>query len=215
MSAGLEILGLALSVFGWIAAIIACALPMWRVTSFIGSNIVTSQTIWEGLWMNCAVRSTGQTQCKIYDSLLALPQDIQAAQALTVISILLALFAILISIVGASCTTCIEDEGAKAKLMIIAGVMFIISGVMQLIPVSWSANTIVSDFYNPLLTDAQKRDLGSSLFSGWTAAVLLILGGSLLCCSCPPREKKYAPARMAHSAARSNPPSGYDKKDYV
>ncbi|KAK6473362.1 extracellular calcium-sensing receptor-like [Huso huso] len=215
MSAGLEILGLALCVFGWIAAIITCALPMWRVTSFIGSNIVTSQTIWEGLWTNCVVQSTGQMQCKIYDSMLALPQDLQTAQALTVISIILALLAILISIVGARCTTCIEDEGSKAKVMIISGVLFIIAGVMQLIPVSWSANTIVRDFYNPLLTDAQRRDFGSSLYSGWAAAVLLILGGALLCCSCPPREKKYAPSRMAYSAARSNPPSGYDKKDYV
>ncbi|MGH0153324.1 UNVERIFIED_CONTAM: hypothetical protein FKN15_036475 [Acipenser sinensis] len=215
MSAGLEILGLALCVFGWIAAIITCALPMWRVTAFIGSNIVTSQTIWEGLWMNCVVQSTGQMQCKIYDSMLALPQDLQAARALTVISIILALLAILISIVGARCTNCIEDEGSKAKVMIISGVLFIIAGVMQLIPVSWSANTIVRDFYNPLLTDAQRRELGSSLYSGWAAAVLLILGGALLCCSCPPREKKYAPSRMAYSAARSNPPSGYDKKDYV
>ncbi|XP_034762836.1 claudin-3-like [Acipenser ruthenus] len=215
MSAGLEILGLALCVFGWIAAIITCALPMWRVTAFIGSNIVTSQTIWEGLWMNCVVQSTGQMQCKIYDSMLALPQDLQAARALTVISIILALLAILISIVGARCTNCIEDEGSKAKVMIISGVLFIIAGVMQLIPVSWSANTIVRDFYNPLLTDAQRRELGSSLYSGWAAAVLLILGGALLCCSCPPREKKYAPSRMAYSAARSNPHSGYDKKDYV
>ncbi|XP_033906717.2 claudin-4-like [Acipenser ruthenus] len=215
MSAGLEFLGLALCVFGWIAAIITCALPMWRVTSFIGNNIVTSQTIWEGLWMNCVVQSTGQMQCKIYDAMLALPQDLQAARALTVISIILALLAILISIVGARCTTCIEDEGSKAKVMIISGVLFIIAGVMQLIPVSWSANTIVRDFYNPLLTDAQRRDFGSSLYSGWTAAVLLILGGALLCCSCPPRENKYAPSRMVYSAARSNPPSGYDKKDYV
>ncbi|KAG2458808.1 CLD3 protein, partial [Polypterus senegalus] len=214
-SAGLEIIGVALCVFGWIAAIVTCALPMWRVTAFIGSNIVTSQVIWEGLWMNCVVQSTGQMQCKVYDSMLALPQDLQAARALTVISIILAILAVLISIVGAKCTNCIDDEGAKAKVMIIAGVLFILAGLMQLIPVSWSANTIIRDFYNPLLTDAQKRELGASLYIGWAGALLLLLGGGLLCCSCPPQEKKYVPSRMAYTAARSNAPSGYDKKDYV
>uniref|UniRef100_A0A3B3THS0 Claudin n=1 Tax=Paramormyrops kingsleyae TaxID=1676925 RepID=A0A3B3THS0_9TELE len=156
MSLGLEIVGIALGVVGWIIAIIACALPMWRVTAFIGANIVTAQVIWEGLWMNCVTQSTGQMQCKIYDSMLALPQDLQAARALTVISIILSVLAVLIAIVGAKCTNCIEDEASKAKVMIIAGVMFITSGIMQLIPVSWSANTIVQDFYNPLLTDAQR-----------------------------------------------------------
>ncbi|XP_066551711.1 claudin 3c [Amia ocellicauda] len=214
MSAGLEICGIALGVLGWITAIVTCALPMWRVTAFIGSNIVTAQIIWEGLWMICVVQSTGQMQCKIYDSMLALPQDLQAARALTVISVILAVLALLISIVGAKCTNCIEDEASKAKVMIISGILFIISGVMQLIPVCWSANTIIRDFYNPLLNDAQRRELGASLYIGWGAATLLLIGGALLCCSCPPREKKYMPSRMAYSAPRSAG-GGYDKKDYV
>ncbi|XP_070988091.1 claudin-3-like [Oncorhynchus clarkii lewisi] len=216
MSAGLELVGIALCVLGWIIAIVSCTLPMWRVTAFIGSNIVTAQIIWEGLWMTCVVQSTGQMQCKVYDSMLALSQDLQAARALTVISILLAILAVLIAIAGAKCTNCIEDEASKAKVMIISGVFFIVSGVMQLIPVSWSANTIIRDFYNPLLTDAQRRELGAALYIGWGASALMILGGSLLCCSCPPREKRYNPSRMAYSVSRSTPGGpGFERKDYV
>ncbi|XP_018586252.1 claudin-3-like [Scleropages formosus] len=215
MSAGLEIVGIALGVIGWIIALVACALPMWRVTAFIGANIVTAQVIWEGLWMNCVMQSTGQMQCKIYDSMLALPQDLQAARALTVISIIISVLAVLISIVGAKCTNCIEDEASKAKVMIVAGILFIISGIMQLIPASWSANTIIQDFYNPLLTDAQRREIGASLYIAWAAAALMVFGGAMLCCSCPPREQKYNPSRMAYSAPRSVARSGYDKKDYV
>ncbi|KAJ8276012.1 hypothetical protein COCON_G00077640 [Conger conger] len=215
MSAGLEIVGIALGVVGWIISIVACALPMWRVTAFIGSNIVTAQVIWEGLWMTCVTQSTGQMQCKVYDSMLALPQDLQAARALTVVSIIVAVLAVMISIVGAKCTNCIEDEASKAKVMIIAGIFFVLAGVMQLIPMCWTANTIIRDFYNPLLTDAQRRELGASLYIGWAAAALLIIGGAMLCCSCPPREKKYNPSRMAYSAPRSTGGAGYDKKDYV
>nr|XP_046245825.1 claudin-3-like [Scatophagus argus] len=215
MSIGLELIGISLCILGWIIAIVACALPMWRVTAFIGSNIVTAQIIWEGLWMTCVVQSTGQMQCKVYDSMLALSQDLQAARALTVISILLAILAVLIAIAGAKCTNCIDDEASKAKVMIISGIFFIVSGVMQLIPVSWSANTIIRDFYNPLLTDAQRRELGAALYIGWAAAALLILGGGLLCCSCPPREPRYNPSRMAYSAPRSAGGPGLERKDYV
>ncbi|XP_037670409.1 claudin-3 [Choloepus didactylus] len=220
MSMGLEIMGTSLAVLGWLGTIVCCALPMWRVTAFIGSNIITSQTIWEGLWMNCVVQSTGQMQCKVYDSLLALPQDLQAARALIVVAILLAAFGLLVALVGAQCTNCVQDDTAKAKITIVAGVVFLLAAVLTLVPVSWSANTIIQDFYNPLVPEAQKREMGSGLYVGWAAAALQLLGGGLLCCSCPPREKKYAPAKILYSAPRSAGPgtgttTAYDRKDYV
>nr|XP_023673785.1 claudin-4-like [Paramormyrops kingsleyae] len=214
---GLEILGVALAILGWIGSIASCTLPMWRVTAFIGSNIVTAQTIWEGIWMNCVVQSTGQMQCKVYDSMLALPRDMQAARALAVIAIVLGLLAVLVSVVGAKCTNCVEDETTKARVMISAGVTFIATALMQLIPVSWSAHTIVMDFYNPTIPEGQKREIGASLYLGWAAASLLLIGGGILCCSCPPqKEQRYAPpSRIAYSTARSHAPSSYNKRDYV
>lgn len=216
---GLEILAISLSVLGWILSIVCCALPMWRVSAFIGNNIITAQVYWEGIWMSCVFQSTGQMQCKVYDSLLALPQDLQAARALTVVAIVLGILALLVSIVGAKCTNCIEDEAAKARVMIVSGVTFITAGVIQLIPVSWSANTIVREFYSPIVLEAQKMEIGASLYMGWGAAAMLLVGGSILCCSCPPTEKKtkYVPAgRVAYSMTnRSVAPSSYSRKDYV
>ncbi|XP_001509958.1 claudin-3 [Ornithorhynchus anatinus] len=214
MSMGLELTGVALAVLGWLGTILCCSLPMWKVTAFIGSSIVTAQTIWEGLWMNCVVQSTGQMQCKVYDSLLALPQDLQAARALLVVAIILGVLGLLVSLVGAQCTNCVQDETAKAKITIVSGVVFLLTGVLTLIPVSWSANTIIRDFYNPLVVEAQKREMGAGIYIGWAAAALLLLGGGLLCCSCPPKDKKYVPAKVMYSAARSSGPS-YDRKDYV
>uniref|UniRef100_A0A493TU96 Claudin n=1 Tax=Anas platyrhynchos platyrhynchos TaxID=8840 RepID=A0A493TU96_ANAPP len=75
-SAALEILGLGLGILGWVGVILACGLPMWQVSAFIDVNIVVAQTIWEGLWMNCVVQSTGQMQCKVYDSILALKPEV-------------------------------------------------------------------------------------------------------------------------------------------
>lgn len=213
---GMEIVGIALGVLGFIITILSTALPMWRVTAFIGANIITAQTIWEGLWMNCVIQSTGQMQCKVYDSLLALSQELQASRAMMVIAIILGVLGVMISIVGAKCTNCIEEEGAKAKVMIIAGIFFILGGVLVLIPVSWSAHVIIRDFYNPILTNPQRRELGAALYIGWAAAALLLIGGAMLCSSCPPKEEKYKPQRMAYSTPRSASAGGvYDRKDYV
>uniref|UniRef100_A0A8D0HCA0 Claudin n=1 Tax=Sphenodon punctatus TaxID=8508 RepID=A0A8D0HCA0_SPHPU len=206
-SMGLQVLGIALSVIGWLGTILCCGLPMWRVTAFIGNNIVVAQIIWEGLWMNCVVQSTGQMQCKVYDSMLALAQDLQAARALVIIAIILAVLGILLAIIGGKCTNCVEDESAKAKVMIVSGVVFLISGIMILIPISWSANTIIRDFYNPMVTEAQKRELGTSLYIGWASSALLLIGGGLLCCNCPPRNEK--PYSAKYTSARSMPTSNY------
>ncbi|XP_011786020.1 PREDICTED: claudin-4 isoform X3 [Colobus angolensis palliatus] len=179
-SMGLQVTGIALAILGWLAVMLCCALPMWRVTAFIGSNIVTSQTIWEGLWMN---------------------------RALVIISIIVAALGVLLSVVGGKCTNCLEDESAKAKTMIVAGVVFLLAGLLVIVPVSWTAHNIIRDFYNPLVASGQKREMGASLYVGWAASGLLLLGGGLLCCNCPPRTDK--PYSAKYSAARSAAASNY------
>lgn len=71
-NAGLQALGLALAVLGWLALALATALPQWRVSSYAGDSIITAVAVYQGLWMSCASQSTGQVQCKTYDSVLAL-----------------------------------------------------------------------------------------------------------------------------------------------
>lgn len=200
VSSGRQILGICLAIIGFLGSIVICGLPNWKVSAFIGANIVTSQIIWEGLWMNCVVQSTGQMQCKVYDSLLALPQDLQGARALVIIAIIAGVFGIILCIVGGKCTNFVEDEASKAKVAIASGIIFIIAGLLVLIPVCWTANSTIRDFYNPLLVDGQRRELGESLYVGWASAGLLLLGGGLLCSSCPPSEDvhhsvKYSQAR--------------------
>ncbi|XP_040026906.2 claudin-4-like [Gasterosteus aculeatus] len=190
VSAGLQIAGCAMALLGWIGVIIICGAPMWRVTAFIGSNIVTAQVTWEGLWMTCVVQSTGQMQCKVYDSMLSLSPDLQGARALVVVSIVVGIAGIFVALAGGKCTNFIADDRAKARASVAAGVLLIISGLLCLIAVSWTASIIIRDFYNPVLLDSQKREIGASLYIGWGAGALLVLGGALLCATCPPKEDK-------------------------
>ncbi|TRY57560.1 hypothetical protein DNTS_023501 [Danionella cerebrum] len=197
-SVGMQILGVGLSFIGLLGSILTCVLPMWRVTAFIGNNIVTAQSIWEGLWMACVVQSTGHLQCKVYDSMLVLSQELQAARALLVICVLLSVFAILLAVVGGKCTTCIEDKSTKARIVISAGVFFVVAGLLCLTPVCWTAYNIIRDFHNPILQDAQRRELGPSLYTGWGSGALLLSGGGILCCQCPPAEHRAPAARHPH-----------------
>ncbi|XP_028267431.1 claudin-4-like isoform X2 [Parambassis ranga] len=135
----------------------------------------------EGLWMNCVVQSTGQQQCKNYDSWLVLPPDLQAARAMTLISCLLSSLSILILFLGAEFTNCVENEDVK-PISLVAGVGMLLAGLFIIIPVSWSAHIVVRDFYNPLVVQSQKMELGVCIFVGWGAGALLLLAGGLLCC---------------------------------
>uniref|UniRef100_A0A3P9Q049 Claudin n=1 Tax=Poecilia reticulata TaxID=8081 RepID=A0A3P9Q049_POERE len=132
VSQGIQITGIVIATIGWLLDIVVCGLPMWRVSAFVGANIITAQTIWEGLWMSCVVQSTGQMQCKVYDSMLALEQDLQAARAMIVVSVLLGILGVFMAIAGGKCTNCIEDERSKSKICIVSGVLFILAGLNEM-----------------------------------------------------------------------------------
>ncbi|XP_075956456.1 claudin-4-like isoform X3 [Anarhichas minor] len=188
---GKEVAGQVISFIGFVGVAVTTGIPMWRVTSFIGANIVTGQVIWDGLWMNCVMQSTGQMQCRLNESLMSLTRDLQAARALVIISLIFAFIGILLTFVGAKCTGCLDKDSSKAKVVIIGGCLIIVSAVLVLIPVCWSAAITITDFQNPLTVRSQRRELGASIYIGWASAALLLIGGITLTTSCPPQKATY------------------------
>lgn len=72
-NAGLQLLGYTLASLGLLGLIASTAMAEWKMSSYAGDNIITAQAMYEGLWQSCVSQSTGQLQCKTYDSLLQLP----------------------------------------------------------------------------------------------------------------------------------------------
>lgn len=179
---GLQVVGIVLAVLGGVFGALVCAAPLWRVSAFVGGELVIAQVLWEGLWMNCLSQTTGQIQCKTYDSTLALPFSAQAARGLTVLSLLLCLLALMLAVAGAKCTNCMgsTNPSSKTRVARLAGVLFLISGVIYIVPICWTAYGIIKDFYDPNIAAPLKRELGPALYLGWGASVLLIVGGFLL-----------------------------------
>uniref|UniRef100_A0A8C2D4B6 Claudin n=1 Tax=Cyprinus carpio TaxID=7962 RepID=A0A8C2D4B6_CYPCA len=197
-SSGVQIVCTALGILGLIAAVVTIAIPRWKISAFIGQNIITAQVQEEGLWMECVVQSTGQQQCKSYDSLLILSSDLQAARAMTIISCMLTVLSLL--------TLCAE---VKPKVSLVSAIGLLIAGLLLIIPVSWAAHNVVRDFNNPLVAQAQKRELGACIFVGWGGGVLLLLAGGLLCCFSRPRSGGSSGTAKYYSNSASAPSKNY------
>uniref|UniRef100_A0AAV2J5X3 Claudin n=1 Tax=Knipowitschia caucasica TaxID=637954 RepID=A0AAV2J5X3_KNICA len=176
-----QLCGLTLSFVGVLGVALTCGLPMWRETSFVGANIVTAQSVWDGLWLHCVVQATGQMQCH---QGLSLTSDLQAGRALTLISVICAFLGFMV----ARCSVSRIQGGGLVAL----------SGLLCLIAVSWSAG--VTNFFSndPLLIQALKRDVGSSVYIGLISSVLLLLSALLIGLVCwendppPPQPSEYS-----------------------
>ncbi|XP_070299604.1 claudin-4-like [Salvelinus sp. IW2-2015] len=176
-----EVVGIALGVIGLILTIVICALPTWIETTFLAANFTNTEMVLYGLWMSCVTQSTGQTQCEKYNSMGYWPHFLQPARAMIYTAIILVVLGVMVSMVGAKSTNCIKDKTSQAKLIIIAGILFILAGFLILIPVSLVARSIISDSSTQI---EGKPELGDSLYICWEAAALLLVMGVILCSSC-------------------------------
>uniref|UniRef100_G1MDN9 Claudin n=1 Tax=Ailuropoda melanoleuca TaxID=9646 RepID=G1MDN9_AILME len=63
-NSGLQLLGFALALLGWVGLVACTAIPQWQMSSYAGDNIITAQAMYKGLWMECITQSTGLMSCK-------------------------------------------------------------------------------------------------------------------------------------------------------
>ncbi|KAJ6662398.1 hypothetical protein lerEdw1_011811 [Lerista edwardsae] len=226
--------GFLLSLLGLAGTITATVLPHWWKTAHVGTNIITAVAYMKGLWMECVWHSTGIYQCQLHRSPLALPRDLQAARAMMVISCVLSTLACVVAVIGMKCTHCAKGSSTKTAIAVLGGILFMLAGLTCLIPVSWSTNDVITDFYNPMLPNGMKYEIGQALYLGFVSASLSIIGGALLSASCQQsrsnttnqpqsRNTRAAPAYRPPTAYKANHTSsltsashsGYRLNDYV
>ncbi|KAJ8368567.1 hypothetical protein SKAU_G00085950 [Synaphobranchus kaupii] len=144
MRGKLDVLALALGFIGLVGVATITGLPMWKVTAFIGANII-------------------------------------AARGLMCVSVLLAAVALLVSFCGTRRTRCFGDDAREKRVTLaVGGGLFLLSCLATLVPVSWTAHTIIQNFYDPVVIDARKHELGLALYIGWATAGLLLAAGAIL-----------------------------------
>ncbi|XP_069059319.1 claudin-14 [Pleurodeles waltl] len=212
-SMAIQLLGFCLGLLGFIGTFAATILPHWWRTAHVGTNLITAVAYMKGLWMECVWHSTGIYQCQVHRSQLALPRDLQAARAMMVVSCAISTLACVVSVIGMKCTRCARGSSGKNVIAVCGGTFFILAGILCLVPVSWSTNDVVRDFYNPMLPNGMKYEIGQALYVGFIAACLTVIGGALLLCtSCQGKQNNIpyqAQPRSTRSAPSCRPPPAY------
>ncbi|KAL4006441.1 AAA family ATPase [Sarotherodon galilaeus] len=191
-NSGIQLLGFFLSLIGIVGLIIGTILPQWKMSAYIGDNIITAVAMYQGLWMSCAFQSTGQLQCKIYDSILQLDSSLQATRALMIVGIIVSIAGLGVACMGMKCTTCGgSDRLRKARIAMTGGIILLVGGL-----------------WLPCLS---RFEFGAAIFIAWGGSLLDVLGGAMLAASCP--RKKQVSKYPAIGSSRSGPPSS--TKEYV
>ncbi|XP_077578488.1 claudin-4-like isoform X1 [Stigmatopora nigra] len=187
MKAKLEMTAAAVGFLGLVGLVTSAAAPMWRVSAFIGANLIVMEVLWEGLWMNCYNQAEVRMQCKLYDSMLILPRELKAARGLMVVAAVVAALALLLAALSTRAATCCrapEHARAKNATLASAAALYLLSCLLALVPVCWVAHGVIREFYSPLVVESRKRELGASIFVGWAACGLLLVAAVLLLVSC-------------------------------
>ncbi|XP_051870407.1 putative claudin-24 [Pristis pectinata] len=185
-----QCVGFCLSFVGWMCSFATTVLREWMT---MNADLILTEQFSIGIWETCVAQDEGAVQCKAYDSLLSLPEDIQLARSFMCTSIAFGLLSLVLSLSGSTSVTCCGDDNAKkGRLMISGGVLSILAGATTLIPVSYIAHLTVVKFWAADVPEFVPRwEFGQALFVGWAGGFLLLSGGVLLiigqCCFRKPK----------------------------
>uniref|UniRef100_A0A3Q0SXT6 Claudin n=1 Tax=Amphilophus citrinellus TaxID=61819 RepID=A0A3Q0SXT6_AMPCI len=201
-----EITAFLLTISGWILVSSTLPTDYWKVSSVDGT-VITTATFWSNLWKTCVTDSTGVSNCKDFPSMLALDY-IQVCRGLMIAAVCLGFFGAALALVGMKCTKIGGSKTTKARLTVLSGFHFILSGIVIglflstglccMTACSIYARRITTDFFDPLFV--AQFELGAALFIGWAGSVLCILGGLIFCLSL---SEGFSIAEYSYSGAAS------------
>ncbi|XP_078301396.1 claudin-22-like [Panthera onca] len=191
-----QLAGISLSLLGWVLSCLTNYLPQWKNLN-LDLNEMENWTM--GLWQVCVVQEEGGTQCKDFESFLALPAELRISRILMFLSNGLGLLGLLASGFGLDCLRVGETRpGLKKGLLILGGTVLWAAGVATLVPVSWVAHMTVQEFWDETMPEIVPRwEFGEALFLGWSAGFSLLLGGCLLNCAACVTQAVPAPGPYA------------------
>ncbi|XP_069832671.1 putative claudin-24 [Dendropsophus ebraccatus] len=170
------------ALLGCVLTCVSTFVPLWKNLNLD----LNEMEIWiSGLWQTCVMQDEGPTECKDFDSFLALPLPLRMARILMFVSDGLGILGLITSTMCLECLK-IGERDAKKKLALLGGTLLLFSGITALVPVSWIAYDTVQEFWDETIPEIVPRwEFGEAMFMCWFGSFFLIFGGSLLFCSMP------------------------------
>ncbi|XP_010888421.1 claudin-11 isoform X1 [Esox lucius] len=198
-----QVTGGVASFAGWVGIIIATATHDWvRTCEYTVTTCLRMDELGtRGLWAEC-VTSQSLYHCVTLNQILTLPAYIQACRALMVCACLLGLPAVGLVLMSMPCVR-LEDEipATKRRRAVLGCALLFIMAVCGLVSTIWF----------PIGAHAEEglMSFGPSLYAGWTASVLCLLGSSMVLC-CLPKDPSTSFQWRENYHAR---PPGATKRD--
>ncbi|XP_053561154.1 claudin-8-like [Bombina bombina] len=221
-----QIIGIICGGIGMVLTWIISFIPQWRVTILAENNGLLNSRIdgqwisrWDGLWVTCINQAGISLICNNYESPGSVTTDFKAGRVLIGFAIAMSVIAFLSSLVGVLFDRCHEESRpGKHCLLLTAGILYILTVVLILIPVSWIMSNILQGVYGEsLCRGAMRIEIGEAIFIAWPTMLFLLIGGIILSWHCSCRHKKetceYIPPRDQEMVCRDN--YGSPRVEYI
>ncbi|XP_043080518.1 claudin-18 [Puntigrus tetrazona] len=145
-ASALQTAGFVSGAIGTVGVLAATVMDVW-CTEDQQENKATSSYHYKGLWKDCEVSQTGLAECQPLYSFLSYSRILQAIRALMIVAVLVGVIAVFIAFF---CLKCLNirsmDLLTKGKLVLSAGILFIIAGIFDISGSSVYADQIVPSF---------------------------------------------------------------------
>lgn len=196
----IHLMGILSGAIGMVLTWIVCIMPYWRLSVLAENNglVIPGGRIdgeflsrWDGLWITCLKQPWVDMVCDNYGSQVSLTADLKAARMFMCFAIGLSILACIFSIIGfimVQCCQCCDKGGERHCFTLTAGLLYILSAILVLIPVIWTTVYIARRAQDATYTQGALRiQIGYSLMLAWPNIAFLLGGGLLLtflCCLC-------------------------------
>ncbi|KAG8540142.1 hypothetical protein GDO81_014566 [Engystomops pustulosus] len=197
----IHILGILFGAIGMILTWIVTLMPYWRLVVLAENNglVIEGGRIdgewisrWDGLWLTCLKQFRINMECNNYGSMVSLTADLKAARIFMSFAVAMSLLAFIFSIIGIiliqCCGGCNDGGRERHCFTLTAGLLYLLSTILVLIPVIWTTINIAQRSYDASFTRGAVRiEIGQALLLAWPNIAFLLLGGlvlTFLCCWC-------------------------------
>ncbi|XP_053355043.1 putative claudin-24 [Clarias gariepinus] len=184
-SSTLELLAMIVGVGASLCSLAATLMPSWLSLS---TELLIVESYERGLWESCVVQEVAGTECRAFETILGLSQNITLARIFMCMSDAIGLLGLLIAVPGLRLVkSCGGSQGRRVKngLKITAGVFALTAGILVLYPVSSIAHETVLKFHDHTVPHTVPRwEFGDALFVGWAAGLFQVVSAVLFFTSC-------------------------------
>nr|DBA34464.1 TPA: hypothetical protein GDO54_002020 [Pyxicephalus adspersus] len=185
-----QILGIICGSIGMILTWIITIMPQWRISVLAENNGLSNGRIdghwisrWDGLWTTCVSNARFTSQCTGYESMVSLTPDLKAGKVFMSFALVMTVIAFIFSLIGILFTRCHEEGWRTMHCMrLTAGILYILSAALILIPVAWTTSNILQKSYDAAVCKGAVRiEMGEALFLAWPTIVFILIGGIIMC----------------------------------